>query len=98
MTVCGRAGGTVCRMPAISRFLGIVIYMYHREHGLPHFHAVYAGDGISVEVESRIVRGSFPRRALRHVLEWAALHKAELLANWELARQDKPIRRIAPLE
>ena len=98
MTVFGRAGSTVCRMPAISRFLGITIYMYHREHGLPHFHAVYAGDGISVEVESRIVRGSFPGRALRHVLEWAALHEAELLANWELARQDKPIRRIAPLE
>ncbi len=37
-------------------------------------------------------------RALRHVLEWAALHKAELLANWEQAREGKPLNPIAPLE
>lgn len=85
-------------MPEISRFLGIEIRMFHRDHGVPHFHAVYAEYGISVEVESGIVRGIFPTRALRHVLEWAQLHKAELLANWELARQDGPLRRIAPLE
>jgi len=26
-------------MPEISRFLGIVIGMFYREHGLPHFQA-----------------------------------------------------------
>lgn len=30
-------------MPVITRFYGIVIRMYFREHGVPHFHAVYAG-------------------------------------------------------
>ena len=98
MTVSGRAGGTVCRMPVISRFLGIRIHMYHREHGVPHFHAVYAEHRVSVEVESGVVRGTFPQRALRQVLEWAALRTAELMANWEQARQGNPIRRIAPLE
>lgn len=85
-------------MPEISRFLGIVIGMFYREHGVPHFHAVYGEHEISVEVESGAVHGSFPPRALRHVLEWAALHKAELLENWELAREGKPLNRIAPLE
>ena len=28
-------------MPEISRFYGIIIKMYFREHGLPHFHAIY---------------------------------------------------------
>lgn len=28
-------------MPEISRFLGIVIGMFYKEHGVPHFHAVY---------------------------------------------------------
>ena len=28
-------------MPELSRFLGIVIYMYYREHSPPHFHAEY---------------------------------------------------------
>ncbi len=85
-------------MPEISRFLGIVIGMFYREHGVAHFHAVYGEHEISVEVESGAVHGSFPPRALRHVLEWAALHKAELLTNWELAREGKPLNRIAPLE
>jgi hypothetical protein len=72
--------------------------MFYREHGVAHFHAVYGEHEISVEVESGAVHGSFPPRALRHVLEWAALHKAQLLANWGLAREGKPLNRIAPLE
>jgi len=32
------------------------------------------------------------------VLDWAELHRAELLENWELARQGQPLIRIAPLE
>jgi hypothetical protein len=32
------------------------------------------------------------------VLEWAALHRTELLANWQRAREGKPLDRIAPLE
>lgn len=28
-------------MPEISRFLGIIIYMYYRDHLPPHFHAEY---------------------------------------------------------
>ena len=66
MTVFGRAGSTVCRMPAICRFLGITIYMYHREHGVPHFHAVYGEYEVSVELISGAVHGTFSHRALRH--------------------------------
>jgi hypothetical protein len=29
-------------VPRISEFYGIVIAMYYREHGVPHFHATYA--------------------------------------------------------
>lgn len=85
-------------MPEISRFLGIVIGMFYSEHGVPHFHAVYGEHEISAEVESGAVHGSFPTRALQHVLEWAALHKLELPENWELARQGKPLNRIPLLE
>lgn len=28
-------------MPEISRFLGIVVYMYYKDHAPPHFHAEY---------------------------------------------------------
>jgi Domain of unknown function (DUF4160) len=85
-------------MPEISRFLGIVIGMFYSEHGVPHFHAVYGDHEVSVEIQSGIVHGEFPTRALRLVLEWAELHRTELLNNWELARQGQPLTRIAPLE
>jgi len=85
-------------MPEISRFLGIVIGMFYSEHGVPHFHAVYGEHEISVEVESGTIHGEFPARARRLVLEWANLHKQELIENWQLARQGQPVRRVAPLE
>ena len=85
-------------MPEISRFLGIVIAMFFREHGPPHFHAAYGEFEITVEIETGVVSGRFPRRALAHVLEWAELRRGELLENWKLARAGQPLRPIAPLE
>ncbi|MGD0226286.1 MAG: DUF4160 domain-containing protein [Terriglobia bacterium] len=85
-------------MPEISRFFGIVIGIFYSEHGAAHFHAVYGEHEITVEVESGKIHGQFPARALRLVLEWANLHKGELIENWQLARQGQPLRRIAPLE
>jgi hypothetical protein len=74
------------------------IGMFSREHGVPHFHAVYGEYEISVEVETGTIHGRFPPRALKLVLEWMNLHKQELLENWELAKQGQPLKRIAPLE
>ena len=85
-------------MPEISRFLGIVIAMYYNDHAPPHFHAKYGGHEITVRVETGLVEGQFPKRALRHVLEWHELHQAELLDNWHRARQRQPLRSIEPLE
>jgi hypothetical protein len=85
-------------MPEISRFLGIVIGIFYSEHGVAHFHAVYGEHEISVELESGIVHGEFPARALRLVLEWASLHRQELIENWKLAKDGRPLKHIAPLE
>ena len=85
-------------MPELSRFLGIVIGMFYRDHGRPHFHAVYGEYEVTVEIDTGVVTGRFPRRALGLVLEWAALHRDELLENWALAREKRPLKRIAPLE
>ena len=85
-------------MPELARFLGIVIGMFYREHGVAHVHAVYGEHEISVEVETGTVHGHFPPRALKLVLEWMSLHTAELLENWQLAKQGEPLKRMAPLE
>jgi hypothetical protein len=85
-------------MPEISRFLGIVIAMFYRDHVPAHFHAMYGDYEITVTIETGIVTGRFPRRALRHVLEWYELHKDDLLGDWEFAQARRPLQKIAPLE
>lgn len=85
-------------MPEISRFLGIVIAIFHRDHGPPHFHAYYDDHSILVEIETGKVTGKFPRRALTHVLEWWLLHRDALSANGELASKNQALRKIEPLE
>jgi len=85
-------------MPEISRFLGIIIAMFYKDHSPPHFHAIYGEYEITVEIKSGVINGRFPRRALRLVFEWFELHKDELLDNWQLAKEKKPLDKIAPLE
>jgi hypothetical protein len=85
-------------MPEISRFLGIVISMYYRDHNPPHFHARFGKYKISVEIETGVVSGKFPKRALDAVLAWHDLHKKELMRDWELAALKKTLNKIKPLE
>lgn len=85
-------------MPEISRFFGVVIAMFYREHGVPHFHASYGDLRASVEVETGRLHGQLPSRVAALVLEWRALHGAELLENWQRARDGLPLNPIAPLE
>jgi hypothetical protein len=85
-------------MPEISRFLGIVIYMYHNDHAPPHFHAEYGSHkGIFSINELKLMEGKLPKRIISLVLEWAFLHREELLKDWELAMKEKPLKKIKPL-
>jgi len=85
-------------VPEIARFLGIVITMYHNDHGVPHFHARYGEFKIVVEIDAGTVRGVFPRRKQEQVLAWLRLHRQELLNNVARIRNGTAPRRIAPLE
>lgn len=86
-------------MPQISRFFGIIIYMYFNDHSPPHFHAEYGDQEAVYTIETlEILRGSLPRRAHGMVVEWATLYRNELRENWELARQMQGLNRIEPLE
>jgi hypothetical protein len=85
-------------MPEICRFLGIVVYMLYNDHRPPHFHARYGEYRISVDIESGVVEGRFPRRALNAVLEWYTMNREALLEDWNLAERHQPLRKIPPLE
>jgi hypothetical protein len=86
-------------MPEISRFLGIVIAMYYNDHAPPHFHAKYGEHEIRVAIQDgTILSGSFPNRAQNLVLEWLDLHRSQLMQDWALAEERRPLRKIEPLE
>ena len=71
-------------VPEISRFYGIIIYMYIDDHNPPHFHVWYNDYEAVITIEEGIVIGSLPRRELKLVYEWLDIHKEELLENWRL--------------
>ena len=85
-------------MPELSRFYGIIIRMFYRDHEPPHFHAVYGGDSAVVEISSlAILEGRLPARAIGLVIEWATLHQDELQDRWQSARRHQFLESIAPL-
>jgi hypothetical protein len=77
-------------VPRIGTFFG---------HGPPHFHAIYGEREALIAIENlAVIEGRLSRRALNLVLDWAEIHRAELLANWSLAQRREPLRNVAPLE
>jgi len=86
-------------MPEISRFYGIIIRMYYSDHNPPHFHAEYQGYKAEYDIQSlKIIIGDLPRRAHTMILEWASLHREELLNNWNLASIPNTLQTIEPLD
>jgi hypothetical protein len=87
------------RMPEISRFFGIVVRMFFDDHNPPHFHAEYSGRKALFDFRGNILRGDLDSRtAVKLVREWIDLHAAELEEDWNLARNNRPLNEIAPLE
>lgn len=86
-------------MPEICRFFGVVIKMHFNDHVPPHFHARYGNSNARIAISRpALMKGDLPPRVLGLVLEWATLHRAELLENWDLARKSGKLKRIRPLE
>ena len=85
-------------MPELSLFYGIRITMFYSDHNPPHFHAEYGGKKAIVDIENGIViKGCLPNRQIKLVLAWCEIHRDELMQNWELAKDGKPLNRINPL-
>ena len=86
-------------MPEISRFFGIVIRMFFDDHNPPHFHVEYSGRKAVFDLRGNIMQGDLRSKvAVRLVRDWIDLHSAELEADWKLAKQGKPLKKISPLE
>lgn len=86
-------------MPTISTFYGLIIQMFFREHAPPHFHVKYGDFKAVVDIQwLEVTEGKLPRRATGLVLDWAELHQAELMKDWDLCQALQHPEPIAPLE
>ena len=73
--------------------------MYYDDHPPPHFHAIYGEHEVKIAIETlEVIEGKVPRRALGLVVDWAELHKQELLDNWNEGQEHRPLSPIQPLE
>lgn len=69
--------------------------MYFSDHNPPHFHA---GMQAQFDIQAlSVFGGKLPPRALGLAVEWASVHQDELLELWDLAQDQQPLSRIAPL-
>lgn len=86
-------------MPEVSRFYGIMIRFYYRDHPPTHFHAFYAEYEALIEIDTGMIHeGYLPKTAYDLVNHWREMHLQELRDNWNRARQQLPLLPIAPLE
>jgi hypothetical protein len=86
-------------MPTICIFDGIKITMYYRDHYPPHFHAMAGDEEAEIGIDPiMILEGRLSRSVRAKVIEWAAIHQAELRADWELARGQRVLQSIEPLD
>ncbi|MDP2208610.1 MAG: DUF4160 domain-containing protein [Bacteroidota bacterium] len=86
-------------MPEISRFFGIIIYIYYNDHQPPHFHAVYGEyEALFLIEDLGILSGYLPPRAFGLVTEWAIIHRLEISKVWHQATQYQKLDKIEPLK
>ena len=86
------------RMPTISMFRGIKVFINWRDHMPSHFHAAYGGQEVIVSIEElEVLDGSLPGKQLKMLLGWAAFHQEELRENWQLAVAKQELFAIEPL-
>ncbi len=84
-------------MPTISMFYGILIRMYYDDHNPPHFHAFYGNNKAIFDINGKMMDGEMPSKQIKLIQAWSVIHKDELLANWELAKNSEALFNITPL-
>jgi len=85
-------------MPEISRFYGISIYMFYKEHNPPHIHVEYQGYKGKIEIKSGRVIGKLPMKVQSLVKEWIEKNIREITFNWNQSVEKKQLLKIKPLD
>ena len=94
-----RALFLILGMPEISRFFGIIIKMFFKDHAPPHFHVEYGDFKAVVSIkEPSLLEGNLPDKQFKLVQAWALIHEEELLQNFSELNSNQPKwQKIDPL-
>ena len=85
-------------MPTISMFYGVIIRMYYDDNNPPHFHAFFGDYKAIFNFDGKILEGTMPSSKKKLIIAWALIHKDELKANWQLAKNSEILYNINPLK
>jgi len=76
----------------------MLYYFDNKKHKLPHIHVECSGDEAVISIpDGEVIEGTIRKNKLRLVQAWIEIHREELIADWELAVNGKPIFKIEPL-
>ena len=82
-------------------FYGIIVRMQSEKggrHNTPHIHALYGDFEVVMSLDGDVLEGTFPRKQLKLLVAWIALHEDELRANWTLLSEGTGYFKIEPLK
>jgi hypothetical protein len=88
-------------MPTISMFYGIIIRMQSEKNGkhhVPHIHCIYGENELVIGLDGTVLEGKMPKKQLKLIDAWIALHEDELKANWQLLSDGDGFFKIDPLK
>lgn len=89
-------------MPELSRFFGIIIYMYREiggRHHFPHIHAAYGDSKAVFNIDTAtLIEGDFPKKQKKLVEAWIELRRIELGHNWARLNSSDGMQRFIRVE
>ena len=84
-------------MAELTRFLGIIIYLYYfddAKHHTPHIHATYGEYDAVFDLDGNVLEGKLPSKQTRAVKHFCEDYQAEIREAWDRAVVGEPFRRI----
>ena len=69
------------------------------KHNLPHIHAEYQGETAVYSIpDGDLLAGTISPKKQKLIVAWIEIHKDDLLADWQLAINGKPLFKIKGLD
>jgi hypothetical protein len=70
--------------------------MFYNDHNPPHLHARYGRAKALIRLsDGEVIAGELPPLATRLVRDWTLARRVELEENWQRARAQSPLEKIA---